>query len=561
MAENLKLDKVIEFDGALYDIEATRADHAITADNYSEDGKIAEQFSSIEAHLQSNHIIPTVIAEARTSNGTVIDSSYRKVASKITISNILLSKITKNSANTIEKITITQFKGENFVQKFEFDSAKLKELSGGSGSLYDRINNRAIDTAIPLSDIEIDLDDGSTNYFRVELTYHVMTSGGTGEYKEYQTTVNTEAFPVVSPIIRRGDFFLGTSTPVTGVYHSRLDNAFFALNKRFAVTPKVYSKQNETWVEDKGKVYTPDEISVLFDNGYENSNNSSNNLSFKLPAKQKLVLNINFKLDWVYFYGMLFSSFYSGKVPASVACRFYHRSGTSNYTWTDFLSFSPVDGSSRTSWLFNNIPGTSAYAGIYNVQQLEIEVIASDQECNFTCLEFWNTRALPKDSPIVTKFNPEVLYYPLSAPEFIENGKSLKETYLPILANTDNVEEYGEVVIAGTSNIQGILPSEENFDKIVPNAHILLKQATTKEWSENNYIPLVGEPIYYTDTQTLKVGDGVSTPDQLKKLNAENNHAHEIKAVLDTEGVLSFELGNVTTISPEGVENTDLKSY
>ena len=53
-----------------------------------------------------------------------------------------------------------------------------------------------------------------------------------------------------------------------------------------------------------------------------------------------------------------------------------------------------------------------------------------------------------------------------------------------------------------------------------------LKRGSTSNWNkasqaDSRFIPLAGEPIFYSDKNMLKVGDGLKSPDELAFLKAD----------------------------------------
>lgn len=181
------------------------------------------------------------------------------------------------------------------------------------------------------------------------------------------------------------------------LYISQINNAFFALDKRYSVSV----------------VYDGDPVSNVaqfFDGSYE-----GNNLRIQ-PGKSAV-----FTLDFSngsgskfagYPYGYIYITFYASNIPASITGRVYNNYASQTIGWKT-LTFEQF--------------GTSMFRArqdYYGLQTLEITMVGSgDTPYGYTSpveIEFHATRPDPVEhSSIITKYGAQKLYYPLTAPSFI----------------------------------------------------------------------------------------------------------------------------------------------
>lgn len=216
-------------------------------------------------------------------------------------------------------------------------------------------------------------------------------------------------------------------------YYSKIDNAFYASDKRFTTTFTVDSTQYNT--------------SNLFDGSYEGGLN--------IPDGKSGVITIDYsgqpgsKFPG-YPYGFIYLSFYAGRLPKTITGRVYNNYASQGVGWKDLL-FQKLD-SNGYIWY--------AQQSYYGLQTLEITIIANDsstyQETRPVELEFYATRPDPAITPVVSKYRAETLYYPLTAPSFIGSltGNASTATTLQTSRTIQtNLESTSSAAFNGSANI------------------------------------------------------------------------------------------------------------
>lgn len=181
------------------------------------------------------------------------------------------------------------------------------------------------------------------------------------------------------------------------LYISKIDNAFFALDKRYSVSV----------VYDGTPVSNAQQF---FDGSYdsnslriENGKTAVFTLDFSSGSGQKFA---------GYPYGEIFVSFYNSNIPSAITGRVYNNYSSQGVGWHD-ITF--------TQYNSDMFVANQTY---YGLQTLEITMTgSSDTPYGYTSpveIEFHATRPSPYDhSPIVSKYVAQTLYYPLTAPSFI----------------------------------------------------------------------------------------------------------------------------------------------
>lgn len=209
----------------------------------------------------------------------------------------------------------------------------------------------------------------------------------------------------VSGVIQNGAELMTTNpfSPLPNLYISKIDNAFYAADKRFAVT---------------GEITAPDgtvsqyPCETLFDGDYESW--------YRLRDGHKLVVRMTFPNEWDekfpgYPYGNIIVSIYNNCKPKSIGMRVYNSWESQGVGWHDLPSRETSTAWDKTAWSFRNI--------YYGAQQFELTVVGdgnnNDEATMITQVEMHLDRPYSGRNPFLSKYAAEELYYPLTAPKFI----------------------------------------------------------------------------------------------------------------------------------------------
>lgn len=196
-----------------------------------------------------------------------------------------------------------------------------------------------------------------------------------------------------------------------GPYISKIDNAFYAADKRWAVSATL-----------NGSAISAGNVVYWFNGDYESR--------YQVAKSGTCVITMDFT-NTTYFpgypYGYILVSFYYNEAPASVSGRVYCNYQSHGVGWHD-ISFAPVSDSGTYSTVYR-----SAHQGYYNISQLEITVVASSSVvAGISQIEMHLDRPYSGRNPFLSKYTAETLYYNLTAPKFIGDleGKAyqLKDT-------------------------------------------------------------------------------------------------------------------------------------
>lgn len=215
-----------------------------------------------------------------------------------------------------------------------------------------------------------------------------------------------------------------------GPYISKIDNAFYAADKRWTVTGTNIST-----------------ISPLFDGNYE-----SNGI---ISAGKTATITIDFDPNHnnsAYFpgypYGYILISFYYTSGPSSVSARVYCNYNAHGIGWHN-ISFSPINDNTNGAIVYK-----SEHQGYYNISQLEITIVAGSAEAKPTQIEMHLDRPNSALTPFLSKYNAETLYYNLTAPKFIGalQGNADSATAATKFSSAQSVTLTGDVT--GTASSQ-----------------------------------------------------------------------------------------------------------
>lgn len=232
-----------------------------------------------------------------------------------------------------------------------------------------------------------------------------------------------------------------------GPYISKIDNAFYAANKRWTVTGLVDGTTNVDWA-----------MQYFFDGDYDSR--------YQLAKDKSCVITLDFS-STTYFpgypYGYILVSFYYNEAPASVSGRVYCNYEPHGIGWHD-ISFSELSGSSTTHVY------RSAHQGFYQISKLEITIAAgSSTVAGITQIEMHLDRPNSARNPFLSKYAAETLYYNLTAPKFIGalqgsvtgnvtgdvTGGIRPDTLRPVSANTTGYGGHLRYLLATSSMTTG----------------------------------------------------------------------------------------------------------
>lgn len=252
---------------------------------------------------------------------------------------------------------------------------------------------------------------------------------GTNSYEKYRGKVDTtlspsSTNPVANKVITNAldtkvaynDYILSTNPFIQGsrLYINKIDNAWYALDKRHTVTASLY-EANGTKVMD----LNPDS---LFDGNYEDGYSIKEGRTLKVHIKfdgqESTKLSDGTKVYPGYPYGLIILSFYYIYEPESVTGRVYCNFESQGIGWHT-LTFSPgpkeSNSSSKPKVTYN------AQQSYYNISELEIEVKGKalvNTQTQLTEIEMAPQRPDPSITPFISKYAKEKLYYDLEAPSF-----------------------------------------------------------------------------------------------------------------------------------------------
>ena len=214
----------------------------------------------------------------------------------------------------------------------------------------------------------------------------------------------------VSGVIQNGAELMTTNpfSPLPKMYISKIDNAFYAADKRFSVSGELIASDGTK------KALSSSELGVLFDGSYESQ--------VVIPAGSKLVLRMNFE-DLPgnkfpdYPYGRIIVSFYYVCKPKSIAMKVYNNYEPQGVCWKDLtpINLNAMNRADTNAFAF--------YNGYYGAQEFELTV-EGDGSNSYGCtsltqIEMHLDRPYSGRNPFLSKYAAEELYYPLTAPKFI----------------------------------------------------------------------------------------------------------------------------------------------
>lgn len=298
------------------------------------------------------------------------------------------------------------------------DISKIKVLDGTTYNLKDTTARKSIPTAAttaPKMDGTAAVGS-STKYAKED---HVHPSDTTKLDKSAEL-LTTNPFAPLS---------------LKGPYISKIDNAFYASDKRWNVS--ITNASNS--------------VNSLFDGNYESTVVIYNGVT------SVLTMDFSTEADGYfpgYPYGYILVSFYHRAAPASVSGRVYCNYEPHGIGWHD-ITFSPMP---------DNQIGAITYRGHqdkYRISKLEITIVGDttnpDGNTKLTQVEMHLERPYAGRNPFLSKYAAETLYYPLTAPSFIgsltgnatsadsatkatqdESGNNIKSSYASSMSISDH---------------------------------------------------------------------------------------------------------------------------
>ena len=289
------------------------------------------------------------------------------------------------------------------------DISKITALDGTTYNIKDataRSSIPAAATADPQMDGSV-LVGTSTKYAREDHRHPVDTSR-IGKSDELLTTNSFAPFSLQGP------------------YISKIDNAFYAANKRWTVTMK-----------DSVSGTSFGAPANLFDGDYESQ------LPINLGKTGILTIDFSTESNGYfpgYPYGYILVSFYYSNAPVSVSGRVYCNYESQGIGWHD-IAFSPINDNTSTQIVYRSV-----HQSYYNISKLEITIVGSStNQTKLTQVEMHLDRPNSKRTPFLSKYGAETLYYDLTAPNF--NGK--------INNHTVNSDVPSDAVFTDTKNTTG----------------------------------------------------------------------------------------------------------
>lgn len=227
----------------------------------------------------------------------------------------------------------------------------------------------------------------------------------------------------VSGVIPDGAELMTTNpfSPLPKLYISKIDNAFYAADKRFNVSAEVERPD--------GSVVSLDSVwvAMFFDGDYESC--------YQLKDGYKLVLRMKFDNQPSgkfpdYPYGNILVSAYNDEVPKNIGVRVYNSWESQGVGWHDLNAKNISVSRYHNAWSFRN--------PYYGLQEIEFTFTGNEDNAykyaGITQIEMHLDRPYSGRNPFLSKYAAEELYYPLKAPKFIGDVQGNANTATEIKA-------------------------------------------------------------------------------------------------------------------------------
>lgn len=184
------------------------------------------------------------------------------------------------------------------------------------------------------------------------------------------------------------------------IYISKLDNFFGAASKRYTVKIKIYNSDDTLYQDLSASAYT------IFNGDYNNF--------LIIPSGKYMIVTITLDADLLSTSNSEYIfSFYSYNIPLEVTGRAKSRNGNEDYQWYNLNVVGNIADQSSGYSIF-------VLRNSYNYNTIEYEFKISAKEdihAYLTQIEGSLKRSNSTVSyPVLTKYYPETLYFPLTLP-------------------------------------------------------------------------------------------------------------------------------------------------
>lgn len=257
---------------------------------------------------------------------------------------------------------------------------------------------------------------------------------------------------------------LQTTNPFGGkhLYISKIDNALYCADKRWTVTG--------SWTGSSSGTYSASALRLLFDGNYDSQ--------FTITKGNTATIRITFNTNESdihnsqkcfpgYPYGYVYLSYYHTSTPIAhskvrVYCNYEpHTIGVHEFQMSSYVGSYPLAGATEGNAGLVEYVRQPKYA----ISYIEFEITApSTYNVGITQIEFNLDRPDSSRTPFLSKYSPEKLYYPLTAPEFIGNAstatKATQDGDGNVITSTYAKKSHKHsVTAAGTNSSTSITPA------------------------------------------------------------------------------------------------------
>lgn len=299
------------------------------------------------------------------------------------------------------------------------------------------------------------------------------------------------------------------------LYISKIDNAFYAADKRYTVTASQYSQTDNSLVSE----YDSRFVARLFNGYYDDWNcviEAGNYAVIKIQGSPYI---------GVMLYGDIIINFYNFHAPKNVSIRVYCDYEPSGIGWKN-LNVNEVYSNNKKC-------AVNAYNSFFNIAEIEITITANaETKTSLSEIEMRLNSPEVSDSPVVSKYAAEKLYYPLTAPEFKgkltgtadkatsdQNGNNIASTY-------QKKNELATAILPLVYPVGSIYmsDSESNNPQNWANA-----PSWTWERIENKYLVAEGDDFTVTNGNHTGGSNSVTLAEEnLPKHRHTMGHTHEV---------------------------------
>lgn len=205
---------------------------------------------------------------------------------------------------------------------------------------------------------------------------------------------------IVNNCINNGDIILKENYFYQNkkIYISKIDNAFYLADKRYTTTFKIYNNDDTLYMDVSNSAYN------VFNGTYE--------AGVSIPVDKYAIISIVLDSDFLFVSNQkTIFSFYNYNVPADVTGRVRARDNTEEYQWYNLSNIGNVSKDGYEVIVLKHVAH-------YNVIEYEFKITAkSDIMTTLVQIESSMDRIGSNISfPVVLKYSPQTLYYPLTLP-------------------------------------------------------------------------------------------------------------------------------------------------